>query len=221
MIDFEVSTNAAEVSGFLMELFADQIPFATARAINRTAIAFQAEERDRLTDRFTIRRPWVLQGVKINRGDFATKTKPEAIVRIDPGRDFLIKFEEGGTKRPRSGTRLAVPDEARRTKTGVVTRAQRPRAFGFVEHGRGVKAVVYRGQKRTFMVLRHSGRGEIYQRYGRRGRGSGFVRRLFVFTPSVEVDARLEFEDTARRVVQTRFEDHFGEEFDRAVRTAR
>ena len=61
--------------------------------------------------RFTIRRAYVLQGVKFSK--FSTKRDLEAIVEIDPTREFLFKFEEGGTVRPR-GTRLAVPDEVRR-----------------------------------------------------------------------------------------------------------
>lgn len=220
-MDIIVDTNAAEISEFMRRLYADQMPFAVATAINRTALDFQKAEREGLQERFTIRRSWVLQGVKINRGDFATKTNLEARIHVDPARDFLVKFEEGETKRPISGSRLAVPDEARRTKKGVVSKTQRPRALKFVKHGEGVKAVVYRGQKRTFMILRPGGQGEIYQRYGRRGRGGGSARRLFIFTPEAETPETLEFEATAERVVQDRFEMNFSEAFDRAVRTAR
>lgn len=220
MAEFEITvdTNAVQISDFMRSLFADQVPFAVSTAINRTARDFQDAQRDLMRDRFTIRRPWVLQGVKINRGDFATKTKLEARVHIDPARDFLVKFEEGDTKRPR-GSRIAVPKEARRTKTGVVSRSQRPRALRFVQHGEGARAVVYRGEKRTFMILRPGGRGEIFQRFGRRGRGA--LRLLFSFTPEAETPEALDFEDTARRVVATRFGAHFSTAFDSAAASAR
>lgn len=237
MAEFEITvdTNAAEVSDFMRSLFADQVPFAVATAINRTARDFQDAQRDLMRDRFTIRRPWVLQGVKINRGDFATKTKLEARVHIDPARDFLVKFEEGDTKRPR-GSRIAVPQEARRTKTGVVSRTQRPRALKFVKWGEGAKAVVFRGEKRTWMVQRKGGGGEIYQRIGRRRAGKtrtgrqmrrdagsrlSTTRRLFIFTPEADTPDTLNFEETARRTVQDRFDANFSDAFDRAVRTAR
>ena len=219
MIDIEVSSNAADVSSWLRDLFADQIPFATAKAVNSTALSFQANQRERVSDRFTVRRPWVLQGVKINRGDFATKRKPEAIVRIDSSRDFLVKFEEGDPKRPRSGTRLAIPDEARRTKAGVVSRTQRPRAQRFRVHGRGPRAIVFRGDRRMFMIHRPGGRGDIFQRVGRRGRSH--PRHLFTFAPSAQVDAVLGFEGTARRTVKEDFEAAFSRAFDAAVRSAR
>src|SRR5690606_37419170 len=82
-----------------------QIPFATAQAINRTALDFQQEERSHLLKAFEVRRKqWVERNVKIGRGDFARKDKLKATVRMEaPGTgrsDILAKFEEGGEKVP-------------------------------------------------------------------------------------------------------------------------
>lgn len=214
MLNMKVETNSREVAGWFHDLYRDQIPYATARAINATAIDFQKREREGLEDRFTIRRPWVLRGIKINREDFATKEKPEAIVHVDQDRSFLIKFEKGGVKRPR-GRSLVVPVDARRTKSGVVSRTIRPRALGLKEIGGG-RAV---GDKRTFLIRKPGGRGVIFQWFGRRG--SGQTRTLFMMIPSAKVDPRLHFEDTAKDVVRRRFEENFEREFDRAIRTAR
>ena len=238
----DVDTNAAEVVRSLRFLFRDQVPFATSLAINHTAKGIQAVQRDGMRRRFTIRRPYVLQGVKVSK--FSTKRDLEAIVEIDPSRGFLFKFEEGGTTRPR-GTRFAVPDEVRRGKTGVVSRVMRPRQLKFKFHGSGPKAEVYKGEKRTFMIRKRDGSGAIFQRFGRRiGRTAGrrkllaglsptarqdVIRRasienarmLFSFTPKAQIEPSLEFEVTAQTVFEQSFESNFEASFDRAVRTAR
>ena len=144
----DVDINAGEVARSLRFLFRDQVPFATSLAINQTARGIQTEQRAGMRQRFTIRRAYVLQGVKFSK--FSTKRDLEAIVEIDPTRNFLFKFEEGGTVRPR-GTRLAVPDEVRRGKTGVVSRVMRPRRLEFERWGSGPRAEVHRGKKRTFV----------------------------------------------------------------------
>ena len=192
------------------------MPFATTLAINNTAKSIQTEPRDGLRSRFTIRRAWVLQGVKVSK--FSTKRDLEAVVEIDPRRDFLFKFEEGGTTRPR-GTRFAVPDEVRRGKTGVVSRVMRPRKLEFKFSGSGPKAEVFKGLKRTFMIRRPDGTGAIFQRVGRRR--STRLRMLFSFTPKAEIEPSLEFEITAQTVFQETFAKNFEASFDRAVRTAR
>lgn len=211
-----VRTNAAEVSRSMRFLFRSQFPFATSLAINETAKDFQAEQRAGMEERFTIRRPFVLRGVRISK--FSTKRDLSAHVEIDPSRSFLFKFEEGGLTRPR-GTRFAIPDEVRRTKAGVVSRVLRPRALSFRRWGSGPKAEVFRGERRTFMIRTRGGRGVIAQRIGRRGRSR--VRLLFTFSPTARIEPTLEFEETARTVVQDRFAQNFGAAFDRAVRTAR
>lgn len=212
-----VSSNAAEVSREMRFLFRDQLRFAASFAINLTAKGIQAEERAGLKERFTIRRAYVLQGVKISK--FSTKRDLEAHIEIDPTRRFLLKFEEGGVTQPR-GTSFAVPTTAaKRTKTGVLRRAQRPKALELKFHGRGSKAEVFRGKSRTFLIRRSDGSGAIFQRVGRPG--SGKLRQLFSFTPEAQIDPDLEFELTARTVFQETFNRNFEFAFDRAVRSAR
>ncbi len=218
MADFriDVDTNAAEVARSLRFLFRDQIPFATSKAINDTAKGIQAEQRKGMKKRFTIRRAYVLQGVKINK--FSKKRDLEAIIEIDPTRAFLFKFEEGGTTRPR-GTRFAVPDEVRRGKTGVVSRVMRPSRLEFKRWGSGPRAEVHRGKRRTFMVRTPDGQGGVFQRFGRRK--STKLRMLFSFTPKAEIEPTLEFELTAQTVFQETFTRNFEQSFDRAVRSAK
>ena len=226
MSEISVSVNTSEVSRFMRTVFRDQVPFATSLAINQTTKGIQAEQRKGMRERFTIRRAYVLQGVKVRQ--FSTKRNLEAIVEISPTRKFLFKFEEGGTVRPR-GTSFAVPGGVRRTKTGVVTRAQRPKALGLTLHGKGPLAEVFRGKRRTFLIRRPDGTGAIFQRLGRRGgkraprgkRREGRLRLLFSFTPKAEIEPTLDFVLTARTVMRENFARNFEAAFDRAVRSAR
>ena len=212
----DVDSNATEVARSLRFLFRDQVPFATSVAINNTAKGIQTVQREGMKRRFTIRRAYVLQGVKINK--FSTKRDLEAVIEIDPTREFLFKFEEGGTVRPR-GTRFAVPDEVRRTKTGVVSRVLRPRSLEFKRSGSGPRGEVFRGKKRTFMIRRPDGTGAIFQRFGRRR--STRVRMLFSFTPKAKIEPMLEFEVTAQTVFDATFASNFERSFARAQASAR
>ncbi len=202
-----------------------QIPFATAKALNETALNVQKAERAQLEQGFKLRRrDWAFRNIKINRGDFATKSRLRAIVRIEsPGggarSDILGKFEDGGIKRPRMGSRIAIPGEVQRTKTGIVSKGLRPSALNFRPVGGNSRSNVMKGDKRTFLIRKPGGRGVILQRTGR-GKRAG-VRVLFFFRPSVRIDRRLRFHDTAVKTVQDTFNRNFGRAFAEAIRTAR
>lgn len=215
-----VESNARDVADWLLRLGRDQIPYATSLAINNVAKSAQRAQVAGMHERFTIRRPsFARRTVKIK--PFATKRSLEAVLWIDPPgdtSDIWAKFEMGGVKQPR-GTAIAVPEEARRTKTGVITKRQRPKAFEFRRWGRGAKGAVYRGERRTWMVRTPEGEGAIFQRVGR-GPGSS-LRMLYSFARSAEIDERLQFEETVERTVDGEWERHFSEAFARAMGTAR
>lgn len=216
-----------------------QLPFIESLAINETAKGFQKKQRQHQLRVFTARRPrFIERAVKIK--PFSNKRQwPDvhAVVKIDPPggqarADILAKFEEGGEKRPRDGSSLAIPTtDLKRTKTGIVPRSKRPRSFGFRRHGRGPEATVYVGKKRTFLIKYHDGEtGGIYQRTGRRsrrrsGRRSAravlgrdpSIRTLFRFTPRASIDRRLKFFENARGHVRANFSRNFHEAMRRAL----
>ena len=189
-----------------------QLPFAMARAINATAIDVKKVQTNRIQQVFTIRRrAFAIRAVKIK--PFARKDRLEAHVQIEPpgGKaraDIFAKFESGGIKRPR-GQHLAIPRAARRGKSGIVTRANRPKALGLRRVGRSI-----RGRKRTF-VIPHVG---IFQRVGRR---RSTIRLLYSFQHQAPIDRRLRFVATAEKIIPRVFPGHFKTEFARALRTAR
>ena len=218
-----VTSNVRDVMRDLDDFAQNQVPFALSRAINTTLDRVQEEIREELEENFTIRRKqWARNSIKRGRGDFASKTKPQGAVRLEsPGggkhSDILGKFEEGGTKRPRDGRHLAIPDQARRGKTGIVAKSARPKAFNF--RPEGTSGRLMEGDKRTFMIRNQDGTGGIYQRTGR-GKRTG-VRRLFGLTGSVRIERRLKFFHTAEHVIRTEFNEIFSEALDQAIRTGR
>jgi hypothetical protein len=217
-----------------------QLPFATAKALNECATFFQADERKVIQSEFTIRRPWVLQQVKINREDFATKGKLVARVHIPQQGDFLNKFEAGGTRRPRQGNRsLAVPVNARRTKTQIIRKDQAPKSFHF---GKGFTSrksrwTVLKGDRHTFLLQRPDGSGLILQRTRRqqmgphryrnrntvKGRGYGHdphLKILWNLRPSTPVPRTLHFAETAKKSFLSNWPGCFEKWWLEAVRTA-
>ena len=218
----------------LPEMAAKQIPFATSKAINATAKDFQKAERRQLEQRFTLRRPqFIKRSIRISRGDFATKRKLEATIRVDvppkgPKMDELLgKFEKGGRKVARQAPELSIPIGVRRGKTGVVPKGQRPTALGFPKSQR---RRVSKGKARTFLIPSFG----IFKRVGRRvkrrgGRPRGLIaelkagriRLLYGFKGMVPLPADLGFVDTARKTVTRRYGPNFHRAFEDAMRTAR
>lgn len=196
-----------------------QIPYAAAQALNDTAKDFQQVERQHVDQAMTVRqRTFVLNTVKINRGDFATRDKLSVFIQIDPTRNQLAKFEAGGEKHSIQGKPyVAIPTpDIRRTKRGLIPRRFYPSAFKpFVETGNQVK-----GQERTFIVPTKGGNRLLLQRFGGK-RGRHGVRALYLFVPSVHIDAILDFLDNAKAVAKSAWPANFQRRFLAALRTAK
>lgn len=241
-----VSFDTTPISRPIRMLYADQLPFATSVALNDVAKLAQTAQRRRIHDVFTIRRrDFADRAVKIQ--PFATKRRLEVTLKIEPPggaqrADIFSKFEEGGRKTSRlPGGRVAIPEDVRRGKTGVVGRSQRPRALGLQLHGRGPKATVFTGKNRTFMIKPHAGGGGIFKRTGRAstvvqgrerytgrfsgrmsgGYARGNVKMLYSFARHAKIDDRLGFEETIHGTVQRMWPTTFGRAWEQAVRTAK
>ena len=234
-LELRVESNLVQLKALLAGT-ARQLPFALKVAINDTALEFQRVQTNRIMKIFTIRRStFAKRAVKIK--PFATKQSLEAKVSIDPpgGKaraDIFAKFETTSIKRPRSGSRIAVPKDVRRTKTGIISKSKRPRSFQFQRVGKAL-----RGKNRTFLIRLPGGRGGIFQRTGPRGRKRGGramastistrrqfdtrIRTLFRFTPQARIDDRLEFIDTGKKTVRVEFPKSFHVAFKKALATAR
>jgi len=212
-------SNAAEIRTLVAKTFR-QLPYAASVALNRTALEIVEEQRRGMSERFTIRRQWVLQGVRMDRGDFATKRRLRAVVRLDPSRGFLAQHEEGGTRTARRSS-LAIPAAVRRSPRQVIRAADRPRAMGFgkavdIGGGRSVR----RGTMGRYMVQDAAGRGFVLSRAQSRS-GGGTATVLYRLQRQVRIPARLRFAETAKRVTDSRLAANMAAAFAEALRTAR
>jgi hypothetical protein len=217
MASVNISVDVGPLVQWLTDLQTQQVPFATAKAISDLGVEVQEAIRDGERERFTIRRDWVLKGVKIPK--FPTKRDdPISItVMMSPDRDFMNKFEQGGTKLPRVRGNIAMPTTALKSRKGIVPDAMRPRNLQLRDSTTRGGKIQTKGLQRTFLLANGRAPG-IYQRTGSQ---KGAIRMLYKFYSSVPIPASLRFNATASKVVNARFRELFRVRLAQALATAR
>lgn len=220
-----------------------QIPFAMSKAINNTATQFQDAMRRGIASRFILRRPnFILNTVKIARGNFATKTKMTATVSIGGSEEknrrggILARFEEGREKRTLDPYHpIAVPTrEVRASPAELPPRNLYPKNLRLVGR-RGVEKTIpanirmtrrgveqIKGKQRTFVLdpSKHHG-AKIWGVWQRYGPERGQLRLLWIYKMAVKIPKRLQFRETAQRTVPAQFNENFKLWLGIALRTAR
>jgi hypothetical protein len=206
MSAIEITSNVLDVHAHLADLIREQMPFATSKAVNDLTLEARDHLRGRVETSFIIRRPWVTA-----RGAFPvtlSKKRDEVkrgTIRLDTSRDFLGKFEQGGTKQSRTGVKLAVPIEARPTARSVVPKRLSVRNLNLRATRTATGKVQLKGLQRTF-VVKTGGASLILQRQGR-----GVVRTLYAFKRSVPIPDSLHFYDTIASYVRNEWNTVAGE----------
>ncbi|MEM7523318.1 MAG: hypothetical protein AAF360_06105 [Pseudomonadota bacterium] len=165
-------------------------PFATALSLTRTAAAAQTALRADLPDRFTVRRPWLLRQVKMEK---ATKRQPTPIARVfmSDATDYFAGLQErGGRKRGRRGGRVAIPTGATRNKRGTIPRGRRPATL-----------LAKRGGPRAYFIGKmRDGTEGVFER-----RKSGAITLLYALEPVVQIKPALGLEQTVRETMKREF----------------
>lgn len=205
---FEVRTDTRPAERFVQFVFAEQMPFATAKALNDTAKDFQKAQRSRLDRIFTLRQKlFAERAIKIK--PFASKDSLEARISVDaPGgkSDVFAKFETDTVKDPLDGS-VAVPTEhVPRTASGIVRKNWRPKR---------VLDRTFQEPFRAFLAKRGNGRRAIWFDEGDR------IVPLYWLVDRVPIEPDLKFVETANKTVDERFQANFTRAFDLATRTAR
>lgn len=192
--------------------------FAIANALNQTAKLIQSTIRDSVFKKFHVRRrDFLLRQVAIIK-PFASAPQGRLEVRVAVGertRLLLSMFEAGGVRTPFKGRNVAIPvvGGARPSIGAEVAQSLLVTELGLHRAGgrKGNGPVV--GAHGTYVV---PGAG-IYQTVTGTTRG----RLLYAFKPTVRIDARLHWKDTARAIaivhapvmmakqVEATFRDHF------------
>lgn len=231
MIDIDITTdNQTGLAGLIGGL-TTQLPFAYSLGLNKLVTGAQQAIQRTLDERFTLRRREFVERTIYRKpgADFATRSKLEASVRVNPERNQLAKFELGGEKRSRSGKDVAVPvfrehDRMRVIRPGdplsvPMLMAAIKRSGGKVLHPR-----LHKGQlrvrvdpNRVFLVTNEEGTF-ILQRLGPGDRNN---RVLYWFRKSVPIPADLHFDETAMATVLANADATFADALAYAMETAR
>jgi len=178
--DVTMELDTRQASAFVRAVWADQLPFATSKAINDSALGGQKVQRAHQREIFTVRRAsFVDRAVKI--AQFAKKDALEARVRVEPPggqkrADVIAKFEDMTIKGPFRGTSIAVPTRhVPRTGAGIIKKAWRPKSLlGGGKAGSSDRLLpgggvlvgneTMQGKKHVFLIRRSSGKGTIFMR---------------------------------------------------------
>ncbi len=230
----EIRVDGRATISALENLFRDQLPFATSLALNRTAKAVRAAIQESLERNFTIRRPWVLQGIVIPRFSDKHDSPMMVSIELDPSRAFLAKFEEGGVRAGTPELPIAIPSTwLRPAFADLVPRSMYPKALRLMARRdvtgilpahrhvtkRGVTQL--QGKDRTFVLDQTMFGVRVAGVYQRTGPGKHDVRLLWSFKDRIPVAARLRFHATALEAVQATWAQNYEAAFLLAVRTAR
>jgi hypothetical protein len=218
MLAIDVRAEIASTIRDLNSFRSDQLPFATALALTRTAQDARDEVRRSMPSRFTVRRDWIAKGVVV---DQATKTNLTAIVR---DRDPFMALQETGGEKASIGKRvfdygeyLAIPLDARKNKRDIVDKRDWPQNLidPFVltaRDGRKYLAVHSINVSNRTQAVRTA--------RGKQRRTTG-TRLMYVLVRREELQARFGFRATVEKVARDRINPNFIASMDSAIASAR
>lgn len=222
MIEIDISINGErEFKQAVDDLALNQVPFALAKSLTRTAQNRQKAVQDALGDgRFILRQPAFLRaGVRIEPA-----TKANLVARIKDIDWFMVLQETGGTKLPRYGEFIAVPlSGARPTPQSKIADSDLPAAVmksgnGFIRPNQQGVPIMYR------IVLKAGRRGKLARGIAGISKAAAWERQvlpMYALVKQAHITAVFGFKDTVMNGVEAIFRDNFAREFEEAKRTAR
>lgn len=154
-----------------------KLGMVVAKAVNGLAYDIRDQVRRAIPSRFTLRRNWIVQGIRV---ELATPARLRAKVKsIDP---FMARQEYGGEKKGVGGRfrvsgrlSIAIPLPAAQPHKGVlVPKRDQPEGLQRAE---------------TFVARSPRGKVILYARF-KRGKRKG-LRAMYILKPSVRVRPRL------------------------------
>lgn len=160
-----------------------QVQFATAKALTLTAVEVQRQVRAEMPARFTIRRQWIVNGIRVEKA-----TKANLVATVFSRDAFMGLQEFGGQKDPRKRF-IAIPTKAvRRTKSDIIAKSDRPQNLGA-----RAEVIEYKGNK--WLALKRA----------RSGRSGNELRLLYLLVPRAQLHERLGLREIGTRVTRERF----------------
>ncbi|MEM7617161.1 MAG: hypothetical protein AAF195_02130 [Pseudomonadota bacterium] len=196
MIDIVVKDNIKEFTKKLDFIQKRQIPFATSRALNDTAITVQNAIVNKVIVTFNNRKKWWVKGNRRTgiRVDFSNKKRMPLKSSVYTKAYFAELQEKGGTKSPVNGSKLAVPTN---------------KAPKSLRRSDGVKRALQ--QKAVFVdkrgVMRRMAKGKL--------------KPLFTFTNIAQVKPRFGFTKSAINTTNRWFPRYFNKRLKQAIASAK
>lgn len=198
---FDIHVDLTQFRRSMSSIARDQMPYATALALNDTATDVKDAWEDDFDQHLDTPTPFTKRGVYVSR---ASKRRLMAEVGLKPVQaEYLEKQITGGTRRPK-GKAIVMPAKIRLNKYGNIPRGAVARALSS-----GRAFATSRSQKTSLPP-------GVYQRMAR-----GALKKLAGFEDRAEYQARLPLRRTAEAQVVARFTNHFAARFRAAIATAR
>jgi hypothetical protein len=242
MIALNVMSNVKDFAKYLDNVQKKQVPYATARALTKTAQEAQKELQAAMPRTFNVTKKWWLKqqptGIKVQS---AKKTDLEAVVYT--AAYFAKLQEEGGIKIPFRGRGILVPTDltpkygrrsggstkliagARVLKFAKGTRRKPPGRASSAEAVKGV-----RRKKRRRKVTRPelvnadpiatmpSGARGVFRR---RGKKRLPIDRVYAYVPRARIREKMQFKKRAYYTSLRVFDNMFALSLSMALKTAR
>lgn len=222
------TTALTKLATSVVPELARQIPYATSRALNDSAIDVRNDLRDEMDAKFDRPTPWVKRGVVVA---FSNKADLTARVYFNPfggstptSRVLKPHVGGGGRNRKRHEHRIgsyAMPGSgARLDKYGNMRGADIMRVLSALgtmgEFGQNQSAASRKRKSRAARNTAIFRQGNVI--YERKGQS---IAPLMVLTSAPSYTARLDWGDKAREVMSRVFEAHFEKRFSQAIATAK
>lgn len=198
-VSITVDSKALEKS--LDDLGRSQLPFSTAKAINRILITSQKEQLAAMSTAFVLRRPaYAKRSIKISQ--FAKKNVLTGIIgvaNIGAQTSVFEKFEAGGNATGKNGGRKAVPSVYVRPNKGkVIPAGKRPR---------NLKNSFVGDDNRSLMVRVGKGKNQR-------------VELAYSLVNSVRIRPVLKFEQRVTKIANDQFSTVMEQELAKAIASA-
>lgn len=195
VMQVSLKSNIKEFTKSLTRTQKQQIPFATSRALNDTAIDVQNAEVKGIQIRFNNRKKWWMKrqptGIKVNFSD-----KRKLWVDVYTNAKFAKIQEDGGVKTPK-GRAIAVPAE------GLPKRLRKA----------GGARKLLDSNKKAFSTPKGI--------FKRRGKKRYPILQQFSYATSVTVKPKFKFYKTAQVATDRKFKRNFYKRLAEAIKTAR
>ena len=196
-----IHVDNSRLKGLMQKNIDKQLNFALVNTLNNVSFSIMKSTKRAVPAWVNIKKSWIPNSVFVLK---ATKNSMKAFVYFDAKRAPLAGLmEAGGTLLPRRRTLTIPAGGTKRTKSGLISKNNRPRAL--------------MARKDTFSGTIRNTAG-IWQR----NRKTGKIALLYSYQPKANYSrGTFKFQRMAQHRIQRDFDTMFSRNIDRALRSAR